>query len=98
MTETAPGPCDHDATGCAGQLRNELQIISMVLHLVNPDLSTDPSKIRRIVQHGHSALGRVADILNGCAPQSVSNNPAKLFLMQAEPPTSHPEKQVSHED
>jgi hypothetical protein len=81
MTETEPTSINEDPAKCDGQLRNELQIISMVLHLVDPELSTDPNRLKQIVQHGHSALNRMADILDGRAPHSVTDVPAKLVVV-----------------
>lgn len=63
MTETGPGSINQGLTPCDGQLRDELQIISMVLYLVDPELPMDP-KLRGLVQRGQSAVGRVADILD----------------------------------
>jgi hypothetical protein len=80
MSETGPFSINQDSARCDGQLRNELQIISMVLYLVNPELSTDPIRVRSFVQRGQSALGRVANILDSCAPPSVSNNPKIVVL------------------
>jgi hypothetical protein len=70
-------------TELEARLRDELQIISMVLYLANPEFSTDPSRIKTFVQDGQSALDRVVDILDRSALHSaVPNNAANIVVMK----------------
>jgi hypothetical protein len=73
-------------TELKARLRDELQIISLVLYLANPELSTDPIRITTFVQHGQSALDRVVDILDRSVLYSaVPNNPANIVVMKPAP-------------
>jgi hypothetical protein len=70
-------------TELKARLRDELQIISLVLYLANPELLTDPIRITTFVQHAQSALDRVVDILDRSALHSVvPNNAANIVVMK----------------